>query len=80
MFGALRDCVVPMKRVRHCDSPQILLDTFEKEITDNFTEVNLQKNGYHLFSLKKPFSLRYYILEIVVNGVKYVRDRPARVF
>ncbi len=39
MFGALRDCVIPMKCVRHYDSSQMLLDAFQKEITDNFTEV-----------------------------------------
>ena len=40
MFGALRDCVVPMKCVRHYESPQTLLDAFDKEITQNFAEVN----------------------------------------
>ncbi|XP_067685139.1 WASH complex subunit 4-like isoform X2 [Haliotis asinina] len=33
MFGAMRDCVVPMQMVRHLNSPQDLLDTFDKEVT-----------------------------------------------
>ena len=40
MFGALRDCVVPMKCAKHYESPQTLLDAFDKEITLNFAEVN----------------------------------------
>ena len=43
MFGALRDCVVPMKCVKHYESPQTLLDAFDKEITQNFAEVNDKK-------------------------------------
>ena len=43
MFGALRDCVVPMKCVKHYDSPQTLLDAFDKEITQNFAEVTDKK-------------------------------------
>ena len=39
MFGALRDCVPPMQSVRHLETPQALLDSFEKEIMQNLNEV-----------------------------------------
>ncbi|XP_041350230.1 WASH complex subunit 4-like isoform X3 [Gigantopelta aegis] len=38
MIGALRDCVVPMKSVRHLNSPQDLLNAFNKEITGQLNE------------------------------------------
>ena len=38
MFGALRDCVLPLKQSRH-DPPEIMLETFNQEISKNFDEV-----------------------------------------
>ena len=32
MFAALRDCVPTMKWSRHLESPQVLLESFEKEV------------------------------------------------
>ncbi|CAM9441528.1 WASH complex subunit 4 isoform X1 [Lampetra fluviatilis] len=43
MFAALRDCVPPMTYIRHLDSPQPLLDAFNKEITQVFKEHLLDK-------------------------------------
>ena len=45
MFGALRDCVPPMQYVRHLESPQVLLDAFNKEITDQLNEVRIQRHS-----------------------------------
>ncbi|KAK2158033.1 hypothetical protein LSH36_178g02040 [Paralvinella palmiformis] len=38
MFGALRDCVLPMKMTRHKSSPEVLLDAFQKEVMANLKE------------------------------------------
>ncbi|CAE1304616.1 MRT43 [Acanthosepion pharaonis] len=38
IFGALRDCVLPMEYVRHLESPQVLKDSFDKEVTDYLKE------------------------------------------
>lgn len=38
MFGALRDCVTPMMVVRHLPSAQVLLDSFDQEITKTMKE------------------------------------------
>jgi WASH complex subunit 7 len=38
MFGALRDCVLPLKQARH-DPPELLLDVFNQEISKYFDEV-----------------------------------------
>jgi hypothetical protein len=38
MFGALRDCVLPLKQARH-DPPELLLDAFNQEISKYFDEV-----------------------------------------
>lgn len=42
MFGVLRDCVSPMKAVKHYESPQILLDNFDQEIMKYLNEVSFQ--------------------------------------
>jgi len=39
MMGALRDCVRPMMCVRHLASPQLLLESFDKEIYAQLKEV-----------------------------------------
>ena len=44
MFGALRDCVLPLKQVRH-DPPEVLLEAFDQEISKNFDEVGGMKNN-----------------------------------
>ena len=41
MFGALRDCVLPLKQSRH-DPPEVLLDAFNQEISKYFNEVNMR--------------------------------------
>ena len=40
MFGALRDCVLPLKQARH-DPPEVMLDAFNQEISKHFDEVNV---------------------------------------
>lgn len=40
MFGALRDCVLPLKQTRH-DPPEVMLDVFNQEITKQFDEVHV---------------------------------------
>ncbi|CAB3987009.1 WASH complex subunit 4-like, partial [Paramuricea clavata] len=37
MFGALRDCVLPLKQSRH-DPPEVMLDAFNQEISKQFDE------------------------------------------
>ena len=39
MFGALRDAVPMMKQSRHLETPQHLLDAFDREITHQLQEV-----------------------------------------
>ena len=39
MFGALADCVPPIVQCKHLESPQKLLDSFDKEINAQFKEV-----------------------------------------
>ena len=39
MFGALRDCVLPLKQARH-DPPEVMLDAFNQEILKHFDEVS----------------------------------------
>ena len=41
MFGALRDCVVPMTKVRHLSSHQVLLDAFDREISNHLKDVSM---------------------------------------
>ena len=40
MFGALRDCVLPLKQARH-DPPEVMLDAFDQEISKHFDEVKV---------------------------------------
>ncbi len=39
MFGALADCVTPIKRSQHMESPADVLQAFDKEINQQFKEV-----------------------------------------
>ena len=41
MFGALRDCVVPMTKVRHLSCHQVLLDAFDTEISNHLKDVSI---------------------------------------
>ena len=43
MISALGDCVPVLQQVKHEESPQVMLDTFEKEISDTLHEVSLCK-------------------------------------
>ncbi|XP_019624304.1 PREDICTED: WASH complex subunit SWIP-like [Branchiostoma belcheri] len=43
MFAALRDCVAPMQHSKHLDSPQTLLNIFDKEIMDSMHEHMLDR-------------------------------------
>ena len=56
MFGALRDCVLPLKQSRH-DPPEVMLDAFNQEISKQFDEVNTRDPLYEdriaLSGLKK---------------------------
>ncbi|XP_014677471.1 PREDICTED: WASH complex subunit 7-like [Priapulus caudatus] len=38
MFGALRDCVAPLKQTCHLESPHLLTEAFEKEMMANVKE------------------------------------------
>ncbi|CAH1784090.1 unnamed protein product, partial [Owenia fusiformis] len=38
MFSALRDCVPPMLATKHMESPQLLLDAYDKEVMHNLKE------------------------------------------
>jgi len=44
MISALGDCVPVLQQVKHEESPQVMLDTFEKEISDTLHEVSLYTN------------------------------------
>ena len=63
MFGALRDCVVPMRCARHYELPQTLLDAFDKEITQNFTEVydSIHLKTTNLLPLRKFIHLSSFL-------------------
>lgn len=45
MISALGDCVPVLQQVKHEESPQVMLDTFEKEISDTLHEVSLYTNS-----------------------------------
>ena len=47
MFGALRDCVPILQQVRHETSAQVMMDQFQKEISDMLNEVRRSKNLQH---------------------------------
>ena len=40
MFGALADCVLPIKRSQHMESSADVLQAFDKEINQQFKEVS----------------------------------------
>ena len=40
MISALGDCVPVLQQVKHEASPQVMLDSFEKEISDTLHEVS----------------------------------------
>ena len=42
MISALGDCVPVLQHVKHEESPQVMLDSFEKEISDTLHEVSIQ--------------------------------------
>lgn len=52
MFSALRDCVPAMMHARHLESYEILLDSYDKEITEILNEVT---SYLRLKSLKRVF-------------------------
>lgn len=51
MISALGDCVPVLQQVKHEESPQVMLDTFEKEISDTLHEVSLYTNTTKVNSL-----------------------------
>lgn len=54
MLNALRDCVPILIQVRHESSPQVMLESFEKEIEDALNEV---RTAVENSSIKKDFSI-----------------------
>lgn len=42
MFSALRDCVPAMMHARHLESCEMLLDCYDKEITEILNEVTFE--------------------------------------
>jgi hypothetical protein len=49
MFCALRDCVLAMERTKHNSSPQVLKDSFDKEICGYLSEQVGVIVNYELF-------------------------------
>lgn len=47
MFGALADCVLPIKRSQHMESSADVLQAFDKEINQQFKEVSFCSQRQH---------------------------------
>lgn len=64
MVAALGDCVPVLQQVKHEPSPQVMLDLFEKEISDTLHEVSIPKRHSHYQESIQPiFYLFIYFLK-----------------
>jgi hypothetical protein len=87
MFGALRDCVLPLKQSRH-DPPEVMLDAFNQEISKQFDEVNtrdplyedqivlsgLEKRILNFLQTNESFVLNLHVHKHIVFWLTIVTD------
>ena len=59
MFGALRDCSFQLKLARHNAEPAMMIDTFQKEVMQEFREV--KKNYFPSILCKLSISIIYFL-------------------
>lgn len=58
MFCALRDCILAMERTKHNSSPQVLKDSFDREICGYLSEQVKVIVNYKLFQEFPTFFFR----------------------
>ncbi|XP_071809991.1 WASH complex subunit 4-like [Asterias amurensis] len=87
MFGALADCVPPIVQCKHLESPQKLLDSFDKEINAQFkehlldplcraieTDLRLSIHNHLQLDSRNPFKVP------LQDNSHFIKMRPIRFF